>query len=78
MISRQAAFPKIHDLVNLLDLCVSQDPVFEQLRNTCISLDPFSVLIRYPGHDASPEEAADALKAVRKLRLFLHSRLAIP
>ena len=78
MISRQAVFPKIHDLVNLLDLCISQEPAFDGLRNICISLDPFSVLIRYPGHDASSEEAAEALKAVRKLRLFLRSRLAIP
>ena len=78
LISRQATFPKIHDLVNLLDLCVSQEPAFEALRNICISLDPFSVLIRYPGHDASPEEAADALKAVRKLRLLLRSWLKDP
>ena len=70
----EISFPRVHDLVALLDLCVASDAAFERLRESCIILDPYSVLFRYPGQDANPEEAATALKAARQVRSFLQRR----
>jgi hypothetical protein len=40
-------------------------------------LDPFSVLFRYPGHEAMADDAVAAMKAVRSLRLFVRSRMLL-
>lgn len=75
LVSRATSFPRIHDLVALLDLCVATDAALESLRESCITLDPYSVLFRYPGQDANPEEAAAALAAARHVRSSLERRL---
>lgn len=75
LISRKTSPPRIHDLVVLLDLCVSCDASFEHLREPCLQLDPYSVLFRYPGQDALPEDVPTVLSAARKVRLFMRRRL---
>ncbi len=75
LIDRGITFPKIHDLVALLDLCVGCDQTFEVLRESCLLLDPYSVLFRYPGQDAVPEDAKLAMEAVREVRAFMRRRL---
>ena len=75
LLSREVSFPKVHDLVFLLDLCANCDAIFEPLREACLQLDPYSVLFRYPGQDALPEDASQALKAVRRVRSFVRGYL---
>ena len=75
LISREISFPRMHDLVGLLDLCLQCDPDFERLRENCVTLDPYSVLFRYPGQDAVQEEAIEALKTLRRMRLFIRKQV---
>lgn len=77
LISRGTPPPRIHDLVALLDLCAACDPSFEQLRESCLRLDPYSVLFRYPGQDALLEEIPAVLNAMRKARLFVRQHLPL-
>lgn len=78
LIGQHIDFPRIHDLVSLLDRCVERDPACEAMRESCILLDPFSVMFRYPGHEATPEDATAAVTAVRSLRRFVRFRLVLP
>ena len=57
--------PKIHDLDNLLDLCIDFDQTFETLRPIIQHLNPFSTRYRYPSHHAAPSARA-ASTAVEK------------
>jgi HEPN domain-containing protein len=75
LIFHEVSFPRIHDLVALLDQCIAIEAAFERLREICLSLDPYSVIFRYPGQDAVPEEAGTALAGARKVRAFLRRRL---
>jgi HEPN domain-containing protein len=75
LLFQKISFPRIHDLVALLDLCVEQDRSFEALRQASLHLDPYSVLFRYPGQDATIEDAKPALEAMRTIRTFIRYRL---
>ncbi|NUO82559.1 HEPN domain-containing protein [candidate division KSB1 bacterium] len=53
LILHEAAFPKTHDLVSLLELCVPFQPEIELLREPMELLNPYSVCFRYPGEESS-------------------------
>jgi HEPN domain-containing protein len=40
--------PKIHDLEELCELCMEQDPSFETIYDTASALNPYGVASRYP------------------------------
>jgi len=42
-------FPRNHDLVRLLELCLKVDDSFEKIRNNLRRLENYGVIIRYPG-----------------------------
>lgn len=75
LLYRKTSFPRIHDLVALLDFCIEQDAACESLRPACLHLDPYSILFRYPGQDALPEDAKLAIEAMRIVRTSLRRRL---
>lgn len=58
-------FPKTHNLVELLRLCVSIEPLLEQQRQALTQLDAYAVRYRYPGDSAIK---GDALKAVASIQ----------
>jgi HEPN domain-containing protein len=63
------AFPKTHDLECLVKLAQAVAPLWSALLPAAQRLDPFGVLIRYPGNDASKAQAKQSLqdaKAIRK------------
>jgi len=73
--ARKRGFPKIHDLLKLLNLC-EQAGVFLPIdQDTLDSLTKFAVVTRYPGNAPTIEQAKaglDTAKAVRKFaRQFL-------
>jgi len=46
------AFPKIHSLIELLELCLPLDASFELQRDHLVRLDRYAVRYRYPGESA--------------------------
>ncbi|HRI56707.1 MAG TPA: HEPN domain-containing protein [Anaerolineae bacterium] len=68
-------FPKTHNLIELLELCLVVDPDFETQRNLLIVLDRYAVRYRYPGDTADKDEARDAYRTAKVLRAFLRNKL---
>ena len=69
--------PRIHDLEDLLNLCVLHDAGLATHLPLVQALNPFGVQIRYPGMSATVAEAKDALKTVRRLRTEMRSALGL-
>jgi HEPN domain-containing protein len=61
-------FSKIHDLVKLLELVVSVEPLWEAYRPTFRYVSAYAVSFRYPGENAEKSEAKDAIKICRSFR----------
>ncbi len=60
-------FPRIHDLVTLLDLALAVEPLWEAFREHLGFLTDFAVTFRYPGESA---DRKTALEARQRCRLF--------
>ncbi len=63
------ASPKTHDLIRLLNLALAVEPLWSALRHAVASLSVYAVEFRYPGNEATAQNALDAklhAKAVRK------------
>lgn len=74
LVLKRLDFPKTHDLLELLEIALTKDPLLEGHRADLRMLNPFSVQFRYPGESASIEEAGIALKAMRKVRTFFRKK----
>jgi HEPN domain-containing protein len=70
-------FPKIHDLIELLELCLRLDPTFESQRDLLILLDRYAVRYRYPGESADKDEAQRTFQASTAVRQFAREKLNI-
>ena len=75
LIAQSATPPRIHDLAQLLNLCLLYDQSLASCLPLAQALNPYGTLIRYPGMSASVTEAKDALKATRELRRVLRESL---
>ncbi len=70
-------FPKIHDLLELQKLCLTMDPTFEFVGDLLDSLNPYSVEFRYPGEQATMEEAKAAVRVMKAVRRFMRDKLEL-
>jgi HEPN domain-containing protein len=68
-------FQKIHDLLKLAEQCLPIIPDLEFYWEPLAYLNQFSVAFRYPGESATREQAKQAIKAVKELKLFLKEKL---
>jgi len=73
----QAAFPKTHDLVDLLDRALALHPHWEQFREDLAFLSAFGVDVRYPGETADKESALDARRRCRRFRAAARQALGL-
>src|SRR5687768_9287243 len=62
------AFPRTHNLVELLELCLTVDASFELQRVHVTLLDPYAVRYRYPGESADKVDARLAVGTARLVR----------
>ncbi len=62
------AFPRTHDLLQLLNLCVSVEPPWAAYDKVVDAMTDYAVDYRYPGHSATVREAKLALKHCRSFR----------
>jgi len=67
-----------HNLMPLLDLCLSQNKDFEILRDDLRQLESYSVAVRYPGINVSTEIAEQALETANRVRKFIRGKLSLP
>jgi HEPN domain-containing protein len=68
-------FRKTHDLEELLELIVPLSLGFEPIRDSLLLLNDYAVDIRYPGEMALPEDAEEAIKALRTVRTLVREKL---
>jgi len=69
--------PKIHNLIELLALCLQIDSSFEMLRADLIVAERYSVRVRYPGISAEKDEAQSAYQAAKVVREFVRQKLGV-
>jgi HEPN domain-containing protein len=72
----QHFFP-VHDLTELLELCLPYDGTFELQRDLLKDLTAYAVDFRYPGEEATKEEARTTVKAMRIVRTFVRQKLGL-
>lgn len=69
--------PRIHDLEDLLNLCALYDATLTARLPLVHVLNPYGVLIRYPGMTATVAEAQASVHAMRRLRTILRRTLGL-
>lgn len=74
---RNEPFPRVHDLIELLELCLEHDRDFEQIRDFLKDLTRYAVDVRYPGESAIRDDAQAAMVAVKHVREFMRRKLRI-
>jgi HEPN domain-containing protein len=71
------AFPRTHDLLQLLNLCVSVEPLWSPYAKVVDAMTDYAVDFRYPGHSATLREARTALKHCRSMRAEVRRSLGL-
>lgn len=70
-------FRKTHDLLELLSSAAKIEPTLELLRPFLELLQPYAVEFRYPDEFATPNEARQAMRALRRIRERLRHVLGL-
>lgn len=70
-------FPRNHDLIRLLNLCIKVDKDFEKIRDNLRQLEDYAVIIRYPGLTVPLEMAEEAYENASKVRAFVRKKLKV-
>jgi HEPN domain-containing protein len=66
--------PHIHNLVELVSLCLEIDGAFLKLEPELRGLDGYAVRTRYPGQNANKEEALKAINISKGIRKFIRKK----
>ena len=72
------AFPKTHSLPMLLNLACAVEPLWAALHPQAGRLNAYAVAYRYPGANATKEEAKQALADCRLVRRDARLSLGLP
>jgi HEPN domain-containing protein len=70
-------FPKIHNLIELLELCLTIDPSLEEQREFLDRLEDYAVLYRYPGASADQSDSRIAFYDAENIRVIMRTKLEI-
>ena len=66
--------PRSHNLIDLMVLCAQGDETFMDFDTHLKNLNEYAVIFRYPGENAERDEAREALKMARDVRIFLRKK----
>jgi HEPN domain-containing protein len=77
LIEAEIEFPKTHDLVLLLDLTLSVEPLWEIHRDGLSFLSGFGVEFRYPGESADLAMAKKVQKRCRAFRTLARETMGL-
>jgi HEPN domain-containing protein len=70
--------PRIHDLLQLLNLLLPRDATLRTLRRKLAALRNYAVDYRYPGDHASRKQSLAALRHAERVRHEIRTRLGLP
>ena len=70
--------PRIHNLVELVSICIELDGTFAILEPELRGLDGYAVRTRYPGQNANREESLSAIIISKNVRIFISEKLGLP
>ena len=70
--------PRTHDLVALLQLLLTLEPLWAPFAPALRRLNDYAVKFRYPGHTATRVDARQALRACRSIRDDVRLSLGLP
>jgi len=77
LIKQGIPFRKIHDLLELREECCRIDTSFVLLDEFLHRLNRYAVVFRYPGEEATVEEAKSAVEAMKAVREFIRRKLGL-
>ncbi len=69
--------PRIHNLVELVSLCMEVDGTYTILEPELRGLESYAVSTRYPGQSANKDEALEAIKISKSVRIFIRKKLGL-
>ena len=70
-------FPKSHDLTQLKDLVMQVEADVRLINSHLAALNPYGIDVRYPGLEATINDARDAVRAVQEVRKFVRAKLGL-
>ena len=71
------AFPRTHDLLQLLNLCLQVEPLWSVYAKRADAMTDYAADFRNPGHTATLREARSAFKHCRSLRAEVRRSLGL-
>ena len=71
------AFPRTHNLLDLLALVLPMEPSWKVLYTSLDTLNDYAVVFRYPGRSANREEAQDARRECQRVRAVIQASLGL-
>jgi HEPN domain-containing protein len=78
LIEANIAFPRTHDLLQLLNLCLQVEPLWSSYAKVVDRMTDYAVTFRYPGHSATLAEARLSWKDSKSLRREIRLSLGLP
>jgi HEPN domain-containing protein len=77
LVESGVAFPRTHDLLQLLTACLVIEPLWSAYSKVVNGITDYAVSFRYPGDSATVREAKVALKHCRSLRAEARRSLGV-
>ncbi|MFB5269705.1 HEPN domain-containing protein [Paenibacillus enshidis] len=71
LVFRGVQIPRTHDLLRLWSDIVSEETAEDSVRQACENLTFFAVAARYPGYDATKEDAHNCLRDSTLIQSFV-------
>jgi HEPN domain-containing protein len=75
LVEHDIDFPRSHNLMQLLELCLQVDEDFLSIQKQLQSLEHYAVTIRYPGLTVPFEFAEEAFETASHIRAFVKKKL---
>ena len=75
LVENDIPFPKTHDLIVLLDLCVGLIPELVTQRSRLAALSTYAIVFRYPGEEAIAQDAVEAQNTMNETCSLLRTAL---
>ena len=78
LVQSNIRFPKIHDLDQLLDLCLPREPLWSAFRPILLELSSYALAYGYPGESATRELAKAAVANCKIIHQPIRTSLGLP
>ena len=69
LVSKNIDPPRTHDLLELNNLCLAQEPEFSTMQQYCVFLNPYGVHVRYP-NELAVDDAIAKLAIIHAQKVY--------